>query len=199
MTRLLTRFTLAAVLVLNRAGSFGFCGVTLSPPSGLARPGFGRRVLDSGAAGMGETSSLGLRTTRLLTDFTLAAVLVLGLAGSLGFFVVSLSPSLGSAGMGFRRRVFGMLRVTRRIVRAAGLTAFPERGFFVFIPGCYPFGGYRILSDASYFTAAARAAQRETEAEKAGNLVSEPANYRASHPVTDPWAIAGAQTSPCDS
>ena len=260
MTRLLTRFTLAAVLVLNRAGSFGFCGVTLSPPSGLARPGFGRRVLDSGAAGMGETSSLGLRTTRLLTDFTLAAVLVLGLAGSLGFFavslspslgsagmglrrrvfdssatgmgeasslgfrmsrlltgftlaavlvlgrtgslgffVVSLSPSLGSAGMGFRRRVFGMLRVTRRIVRAAGFTAFPERGFFVFIPGCYPFGGYRILSDASYFTAAARAAQRETEAEKVGNLVSEPAKYRASHPVTDSRAIAGPQTSPCDS
>jgi hypothetical protein len=49
-----------------------------------------------------------------------------------------------------------LLRVTRRIARTAGFTAFPERGFFVFIPGCYPFGGYRILSDVSYITAAAR-------------------------------------------
>ena len=117
---------------------------------------------------------MGLRTTRLLTDFTLAAVLVLGRVGSLSRLVVLLLRSSSSAGMGFWRRVFGLLRVTRPIVRAAGFTAFPERGFFVFIPGCYPFGGYRILSDASYITAAARQAQRETGAEKVGNLVCEP-------------------------
>ena len=173
MTRRLTRFTLAAVLVLNRAGSFGFRGVTLSPPSGLAGLGFGRRVLDSGASGMGEASGLGLRTTRLLTDFTLAAVLALGRAGSLSRFVVLLLPSSSSAGMGFLRRVFGLLRVTRRIARAVGFKAFPERAFFVFIPGCYPFGGYRILSDAPYTTAAARQVQRETGAEKVGNLACE--------------------------
>jgi hypothetical protein len=199
MTRLLTRFTLAAVVALARAGNFDFCVVMLSPPFGLAGLGLRRRIFDSSSTGMGEASSLDFRMPRLLTSFTLAAVLVLGRTGSLGSFVVLLLPSLGSAGMGFRRRVFGMLRVTRRIDRAAGFTAFPERGFFVFIPGCYPFGGYRILSDASYFTAAARAAQRETEAEKVGNLVSESAKCRASHPVTDPWAIAGAQTLPCDS
>ena len=193
------RFTLVNIFRLSLVVLVAVQNVWAATYSGTSSFDFLNIPTGARATGMGEASSLGFRMSHLLTGFTLAAVLVLGRTGSLGFFVVSLSPSLGSAGMGFRRRVFGMLRVTRRIVRAAGLTAFPERGFFVFIPGCYPFGGYRILSDASYFTAAARAAQRETEAEKVGNLVSEPAKYRASHPVTDPRAIAGPQTSPCDS
>ena len=156
MTRLLTSFTLAAALVLAWAGSFGFCVGLLLPRLGLAGLGFRRRGFDSRATRMGEALALGFRMTRLLTRFTLAAVLVLARASSFGFFMVFLLPPLGLAGLGFRRRGFGLLRGTRRTARAAGCTAFPERGFSVFIPGCYPFGGYRILSDASYTTAAAR-------------------------------------------
>jgi hypothetical protein len=168
MTRLLTRFTLAAVLVLARADSFGSLVVFRLPPLALAGLGFRGRVVDSLATRMGEAPALGFRMARLLTRFTLVAVLVFVRVDSFGFFVVFLLPPLALTALGFRRRVFGWLRVTRRTARAAGFTASPERGFFIFIPGCDPFGGYRILSDGPYITAAARDVQCETGAKKVG-------------------------------
>ena len=112
-------------------------------------------------SGNGRSFTLGFRMTRFLVVFALAAVLVLPRAGSFGFFGVLPLPPLALAGLGFRRGVFGFVRAARRTVRAAGFTAFPERGFFVFIPGNDPFGGCRILSDAPNITAAAWPLQRE--------------------------------------
>lgn len=92
--------------------------------------------------------------TRFLAAFALVTIRVLPRAGSLSFFRILPLPPLALAGLGFGRGAFGFVRATRRIVRAAGFTAFPERDFFVFIPGGDPFGGCPILSDAPDITAA---------------------------------------------
>lgn len=110
---------------------------------------------------MGGAFALGFRTTRLLTFFTLAVARGLRLADSFGFVVVLRLRTFRLAGLAFRRGAFGLLRGTRRTACAAGFAAFPERGFFVFIPGSDPVGGYRILSDAAYNTAAACGVQCE--------------------------------------
>src|ERR1039458_8441320 len=110
---------------------------------------------------MGEAFALGFRTTRFLTVFVLTATLGLLLATSLDFVWVLRLPPLALARLGLRRGTFGFVRTTRRTVRAAGFTAFPKRGFLVFIPGYDPFGRRRILSDVPYTTAAAWMVQRE--------------------------------------
>src|ERR1035441_4008356 len=112
------------------------------------------------AIGKGKTLALGLRRTRFLALFALTATLVLRLTRSFAFFAGLRLAPLALVVLGLRRGVFGLLRVTRRRVRAADITAFPERGFFVLIPDYDPFGGCRILSDVLHFTAAAQVAQR---------------------------------------
>ena len=120
---------------------------------------------------MEEALVLGFRMTRSLTAlvltavFVLTAALVLRLTIRLGLLGVLRLARLTLAGLGLRRGALGLLRAARRTVRAAGFAAFPERGFFVLIPGCDPFGRRRILSDVPYITVAARAVQRETGAE----------------------------------
>ena len=106
--------------------------------------------------------ALGLRMIRLLALLTLATVRVLPLAGFFGFLVVLLLRPFPLAGVAFRRGDFGLLRGARRTARTAGFAAFPERGFFVFIPGSDPVVGYRILSDAVHNTAAGWGVQRES-------------------------------------
>src|ERR1017187_6801896 len=110
---------------------------------------------------MGEAFALGFRMTCFLTAFVLTDTLVLRLTTRFGFFGVLRLAPLALARPGLRRGTFGFVRTTRRTVRAAGFTAFPERGFLVFIPGYDPFGRRRILSDVPYTTAAAWMVQRE--------------------------------------
>ena len=77
------------------------------------------------STGMDSTFTLGFRIT-LPSVFVLTAALVLRRTSRFGFFVVlRLAPS-ALAGLAFRRGVFGLLRVTRRTVRAAGFAAFPS-------------------------------------------------------------------------
>jgi hypothetical protein len=111
MTRLLTRFTTVEFLVLDLTllCSFGFFAILLLATLVLAVMGSRRRGFDSSATGIGVASALGFRTTRLLTRFTLAAVLVLARTGRFGFFVVLLLATLALAEMEFRRRVFALL------------------------------------------------------------------------------------------
>ena len=77
--------------------------------------------------------------TRFLTLLVLVAALVLRPVSVAGRFARLRLARLTLAGGALRRVVLGCLRVARRTVRAAGLATFPERGFFVFIPGCDPF------------------------------------------------------------
>src|ERR1035441_789963 len=86
------------------------------------------------AIGKGKTLALSLRRARFLAVFALTASLVLRLTSSFAFFAGLRLAPLALIGLGLRRGVFGLHRVTRRRVRAAGVTAFPERGFFVLIP-----------------------------------------------------------------
>jgi len=99
--------------------------------------------------------------TRLTTLLVLAATLVLRLVRVVDLFVPWVLARFALSGLALRRRVLGFRLVTRRTVRAADFTAFPERDFFVFIPGSDPSGGCRILSDAPNTTAAAEPLQRE--------------------------------------
>ena len=112
-------------------------------------------------AGMGEASGPRLPNDPLPHRPCLNRRFGLALDDPLRLLGVLPLPPLTLAGLGLRRRVLGLLRVMRRTVRAAGFTAFPERGFFVLIPCCDPFGRHRILSDAPYTTVAAEMAQRE--------------------------------------
>ena len=89
--------------------------------------------------------ALGFGMTRFLTVFALTAALVLRLTISAGFFAVLRLARLTLTGLGLWRGAFGFVGAARRTVRAAGFTAFPERGFFVLIPGCDPFSRRRIL------------------------------------------------------
>src|ERR1035441_9363885 len=93
--------------------------------SGTATSGDTGRLL---AIGKGKTLALGLRMTGFLAVFAFTATLVLRLTRSLAFFAGLRLAPLALIGLGLRRGVFGLLRVTRRRVRAAGVTAFPERG-----------------------------------------------------------------------
>src|ERR1039458_3234100 len=80
------------------------------------------------AIGKGKTLALGLRRTRFLAVFALTGTLVLRLTRSFAFFAGLRLAPLALVGLGLRRGVFGLLRVTRRTLRAAGVTGFPERG-----------------------------------------------------------------------
>lgn len=110
----------------------------------------------------GEALALGFRMTFFLAAFVLTAALGLRLTIRFGFFGGLPLLPFALAGLGLRRRVLGLPRGTRRTGRAAGFTAFPERGFFVLIPCCDPFGRRRILSDAPHSTVAAGMTQRES-------------------------------------
>lgn len=97
--------------------------------------------------------------TRFLTLLILVGTLVFRPMRVAELFARLRLARLTLAGWAFRRTVLAFLRVVRRTVRAAGLATFPERAFFVFIPGCDPFGGCRILSDVPETTGPARLVQ----------------------------------------
>ena len=127
----------------------------------------------------------GFRMTRLLTTFDLAAGLGLRLTSVAGFFVLLLLARLALARGAFRRGVLVFLRVTRRIARAAGFTAFAERGFFFFIRGSDPFGGCRVLSDAHEITGSTRAVQRQIPGEYHLADSAPGANMKPCEPTPD--------------
>lgn len=136
--------------------------------SGGTGSGSGAGIGTSGVTGCslstGGIRSLarGFRTTRFDTAFILAAGLALRLAIVAACLEVLLLARFALAGLASRRGGLGFLRATRRTTRTAVFTAFAERGFFVFIPSCDPFGRCRIYSDALKITGVARAVQRES-------------------------------------